>query len=48
MMVVYKGQNVCSVKCEDALDARVPWLDPVDLMVDSWMDSLPKRLRGMD
>lgn len=46
--VVYRGQNVCSVKCEDTLDARVPWLDPVDVMVDSWMGSLPQRLRGLD
>jgi hypothetical protein len=46
--VVYRGKEVCSVRCEDALDDREVWLDPVDLTVDSWMGSLPKSLRGMD
>ena len=46
--VVYRGQNVCSIKCEMDLDARVPWLDPVDVQIDSWMAALPKTLRGMD
>lgn len=46
--VVYRGQEVCSVKCEDALDARAPWLDPVALVVDLWLADLPKSLRRRD
>lgn len=46
--VVYRGQEVCSVKCEDALDEAVPWIDSVAFLVDSWMVALPKRLRSRD
>jgi hypothetical protein len=46
--VVYRGKNVCSVNCEDRVDAADVWIDSTAFTVDSWLAALPKRLRGTD